>query len=452
MTSILCLAHYCDTHGPTPLMVTEGLPVGCSTCFDEDMSTSDPRDLDARSPKSPGGFQPFSRSFTSTGSIISTSRDAEKQASVAASSSFALDTPPDSPRLAALQTTRNQSRHRRDSSFRKTYDENDKKRAIPCENCALTIPQKVKEQIPEGAPGSPTKIGQGFTGSPVLRTRKPYERISGNAFEERSLKSSSVFSDSDETVSTGRRGRDRLSRQATSSADSYCSSSSSDSHTHYLDYTSTHDPMSSTSFSILRASCLRTLSCETLPPSATSNAPPTPTSPYASSRSPPTSSAIPSGGPIFFGDPLAGYTTAYIFRVPDPYARGRRRIYAFICLSTARERAAMQTFSYLAAAFRDLASWIQNLAETEAEKIDNDAADAESPSGKRASQSEPKRTPTSSFLSGRPCDPDGYPRKGLLSLPRSRGLAELVGRADFFIELHARFVALLAQLSAMFAA
>ncbi|KFX86522.1 hypothetical protein V490_09044, partial [Pseudogymnoascus sp. VKM F-3557] len=39
MTSILCLAHYCDTHGPTPLMVTEELPVPCTTCLDPSPNT-----------------------------------------------------------------------------------------------------------------------------------------------------------------------------------------------------------------------------------------------------------------------------------------------------------------------------------------------------------------------------------------------------------------------------
>lgn len=52
---------------------------------------------------------------------------------------------------------------------------------------------------------------------------------------------------------------------------------------------------------------------------------------------------------------------------------------------------------------------------------------------------------TSSFLSGRTFDPDGYPRKGY-NVVRARGLAELVGMEDFFLELHRRFVVLLAQL------
>lgn len=114
----------------------------------------------------------------------------------------------------------------------------------------------------------------------------------------------------------------------------------------------------------------------------------------------------------------------------------------------------MQAFSFLAAAFRDLAAWIQYLAESEADKIDNNVApDTDLSSLRRTSDSDPRKAvPTSSFLSGRPCDPDGNPRRGLMNFPRSRGLAELVGRPEFFIELHARFVALLAQLAAKFGA
>jgi hypothetical protein len=258
--------------------------------------------------------------------------------------------------------------------------------------------------------------------------------------------------------------------------------------------------MSSASFSILRASCLRTLSCETLPPNTTVTSPSTPTSPLSwnpNNRSFPTNPAqVPStsGGPIFFGDPQAGYTTAYIFRIPDPYARGRRRVYAFICLSSAHERAAMRAFSFLSAAFRDLASWIQSLAEAEADREDQGSSphppsdaphsprsmsitgssllqgppslrspdpryeasiSTSAPADEDAKGKKPSITPsprTSVFLSGRAFDADGFwARRGTMAQIRPRGLAELVGRPDFFIELHARFVALLAQLSVLFA-
>jgi hypothetical protein len=96
----------------------------------------------------------------------------------------------------------------------------------------------------------------------------------------------------------------------------------------------------------------------------------------------------------------------------------------------------MQAFSFLSAAFRDLAAWIQQLAEQELER-------SESASSPRTGSESTNHTPTSSFLSGRS-------RGGLDGMrclgPKARGLAELVGLPDFFIELHTRFVRLLIEL------
>lgn len=97
----------------------------------------------------------------------------------------------------------------------------------------------------------------------------------------------------------------------------------------------------------------------------------------------------------------------------------------------------MQTFSFLSAAFRDLAAWIQGLAEAELERSES----ASSP--RIAGEGTNHSTPTSSFLSGRSRGLDGR----LTSMgPKARGLAELVGLPDFFIELHTRFVRLLIEL------
>jgi hypothetical protein len=52
---------------------------------------------------------------------------------------------------------------------------------------------------------------------------------------------------------------------------------------------------------------------------------------------------------------------------------------------------------------------------------------------------------TSSFLSAKRIDPDGYPRVSR-DVMRAKGLAEIVGREDFFVELHARFCMVLRSL------
>lgn len=190
-----------------------------------------------------------------------------------------------------------------------------------------------------------------------------------------------------------------------------------------------------------------------------SNAPLSPTiSGFVTTHSP---GAAASGGPIFFGDPSAGYTTAYIFRIPDVHARGHKRVYAFLALSTHRERLAMKTFNFLSNAFRELASWIQALAETEAERYANDSSAASSPlstggiyGGPGLGMSQPQSQPVenttgSGFLSG---GMGGLSRRmgggfgGSGVSLKARGLAELVGLPDFFIELHSRFVQLLFEL------
>ncbi|RQM08332.1 hypothetical protein DH86_00003828, partial [Scytalidium sp. 3C] len=466
MTSILCLAHYCDTHGPTPLMVTEALPVGCTSCFhadeSDDLSTrrhsTSTRSLTRSDSMTASTAPPWSPADSQSSDKESGLRGAELQLQNfrIGPTTSPLETPPESPRIRALQSGQLSNLQRRDSSFRKTYDENDRKRAIPCENCALTLPKKTKEQLPTTPTGQSRKAD---SGGPVLRTRKAYERVSFAGDAPSPPKSqaddSSDSGESDKNMlSKPRRPSTELKRSGTSSSNSSTSFDSSLSHTHYLDYTSTHEPLGPTSFSLVRQSCLRTLSCETLPPSMTSTTAPSPSFQFSSGPYAATISTS-SGGPIFFGDPLAGYTTAYIFRIPDPMARGRRRVYALMALSTHHERLAMQSFSFLSTAFRDLAAWIQSLAEAELERSESQSSPLrESGDGRSALQSYSRdgnaggsgtSTPTSSFLSGRNAKFMGMSLK-------ARGLAELVGLPDFFIELHARFVRLLIELGVLLGA
>jgi hypothetical protein len=171
-----------------------------------------------------------------------------------------------------------------------------------------------------------------------------------------------------------------------------------------------------------------------------------------------------SGGSIFFGDKKVGYTTAYIFRVPDVHARGHKRVYAFLALSTHPEPIAVKTFTFLSAAFRDMASWIQELAEAEAERALADSASSSASSpiapgpGYGSFQPEPVVPPVvaggsgSSFLMG---GVGGLSRRmgggfgGSGVALKQRGLAELAGLPDFFIELHAKFVRLLLEIGVM---
>ncbi|KAK3376733.1 vesicle coat protein [Lasiosphaeria ovina] len=470
-------------------MVTEGLPVPCRACFEDDqLSEYTAREAGERphtsAPTSTGETRQASSSTTSeafrrmnfTGSSRSSSVPASEQeaqifraallraalpaAGSGSGSGSAVETPPQSPRLPQGP---GQQKPRHDSGFRRTYDEYVTRRAGPCDNCALTLPRR---QEGGREAGTDSRSDRG----PTLRTRAPCARVYGeadNASPATSQASLSSQSEDESAAAPLRSHRRTDTAISVASLSSTSSAAGANTHTHYLDYTSTHEPVAPTSFSIVRASCLRTLSLETLPRASATG-----TSTAGSSMSTPSASPITpafvtthstgsasSGGPIFFGDPAAGYTTAYIFRIPDVHARGHKRVYAFLALSTHRERLAMKAFGFVAAAFRDMAAWIQALAEAEAERTlaESSGSAASSPvmpgPGYGSFQSE-HAPPTSagsgsSFLMG---GVGGLSRRmgnsfgGSGVALKQRGLAELVGLPDFFIELHARFVRLLLEL------
>lgn len=442
-------------------MVTEGLPASCNSCYPDPATSADatPRPAASRSTTqvtdalrdlniSRGASTPTSEPYSQP------QRNSTRGLPTIASSASVLDSPPGSPRPPYP------AQSRPDSSFRRTYDDTVTKKQGPCDNCAMTLPRR-------SAPTSSNVDASVNTKGPTLRTRAPAERVFGTGGQASPPNSQSSSDTDGEREEAPRRPRNRRVVPVASSRTTSCSSTSTTSesapfHVHYVDYTSTHEPVLPTSFSLLRASCLRTLSFETLP-RAPSTAPALVASPHSSSSSFVTTqsagSAV-SGGPIFFGDALAGYTTAYIFRIPDVHARGHKRVYAFIALSTHKERLAMKTFAIVSAAFRELATWIQQLAEAEAER----AAES-SPVGSvfyggggggYPSQQPPSAFDTSSASSSVAADRGGssfltggtsFARRmgggpgG--SAPKARGLAELVGQPDFFIELHRKFVQLL---------
>ncbi|GAB1317541.1 Golgi to plasma membrane transport vesicle coat [Madurella fahalii] len=482
----LCLAHYCDLHGPTPLMVTEGLPVPCKACYDDELQggaltgCERPRSSAPTSGESAHATTAItealqrinfagpqrSSSVPASEQEAQTHRASLRQAArtAAAPSGSAIETPPQSPRLAPGLGAQ-QPKPRQDSGFRRTYDEYVTRRAGPCENCALTLPKRQESGNELGIETRPER-------GPTLRTRAPCARVFttlDNTSPPTSQSSSSAPSD-DESNTRPRRSHRRTGTavSVTSRSSASSSSANANAHTHYLDYTSTHEPLAPASFSFVRASCLRTLSLETLPrtpatgPPSSGNAIPTPGASPSTPAFVTTHSigSAASGGPIFFGDSATGYTTAYIFRIPDVHARGHKRVYAFLALSTHRERLAMKTFPFIAAAFREMASWIQELAEAEAERAlaESTGSSASSPvvpgPGYGSFQSEPAAPPvsggsSSSFLMG---GMGGLSRRmgggfgGSGVALKQRGLAELVGLPDFFIELHTKFVRLLLEL------
>ncbi|KAL2171783.1 hypothetical protein VTG60DRAFT_1781 [Thermothelomyces hinnuleus] len=488
MTSILCLAHYCDLHGPTPLMVTEGLPVPCSICDEAPPGPAAP--LDKSDPRAPSSGESshvatitealrrisFSEAQRSSSEPVMEQEAQSRRASIrqaaraaaAPTTGSAIETPPQSPCLAPGPGAQ-QQKPRQDSGFRRTYDEYVTRRAGPCDNCALTLPKRQEN-------GKDVSTGSRPDRGPTLRTRAPYARVFtgvDNYMSPPTSRSSSSTPSEDESGNQQRppsHRRTGTGLSVTSRSSGTSGSASANSHMHFLDYTSTHEPLAPESFSLVRASCLRTLSLETLPRAPA-------TSPATAGATMPTPNGSPkspayvtthsigsaaSGGSIFFGDRKVGYTTAYIFRVPDVHARGHKRVYAFLALSTHPEPTAVKTFTFLSSAFRDMASWIQELAEAEAERAlaESTGSSGNSPiapgPGYGSFLPEPAAPPVSggnsSFLTG---GMGGLSRRmgggfgGSGVALKQRGLAELVGLPDFFIELHAKFVRLLLEIGVM---
>ncbi|CAN8105040.1 unnamed protein product [Discula destructiva] len=465
-------------------MVTEGLPIPCSTCYEATYADDRPNSSSST---------PTSTTVQSSTSISEALRrlNLDSHRSTASSNNSDQDEPPN--RAALRRATQNASisafdtpplspRHpfesastghgRRESSYKRTYDETTTKRAGPCENCAMTLP---KRQGSGSARSSDTESENG----PTLRTRAPYARAYGSGLAGSASPPNSTSTASDDEDADGPRPPFHRRTATITSTTSRSSASSSPAavqgHTHYQYYTSTHEPVVPSSFSIVRASCIRTLSFETLPRAlATTGNTPTPSPATPNFVTTQSTGASSSGGPIFFGDPSAGYTTAYIFRIPDLQARGHKRVYAFLALSTHRERLAMKTFTFVSTAFRELAAWVLSLAEAEAERA-SDPNSPHSASGMYAAGAGPmgmtSSQPQDQSLSADCNTGSGFLASGMGGLSRRmgagyggygyggsgsstkpKGLPELVGMPDFFLELHQKFVQLLLELGLVLSA
>lgn len=318
-----------------------------------------------------------------------------------------------------------------------------------CENCQFSVPKKYSDKIPTGAPGSPSKDGRGRNGSPVLRSSQNYPvRGPVTCHDFSSSPDSSDLSDTEQ------------SRSFDSDPPSYPTSvpspmfASRNLHSHTLNYISTSQPQNPSSYSLLRRTCIRTLSCEALPCGKPS-------------------------GPLLFGDPVAGYTIAYIFRLQDPRARGQKRTYALIAMAGRDCRRASRAMVKVTEVFEGIANRIVALAERVLERESAPSAvnlphprpastipstppfasSVSSAASMPVYTSPHKRqsfsvasspttrniTPVSSFLSAKKVDPDGYPRV-TRDVMRAKSLCEIVGMENFFVELHARFCGLLHQL------
>ncbi|KAK8196925.1 vesicle coat protein [Phyllosticta capitalensis] len=431
MDFIISLAHFCEVHGPTSVLCTQITPSACATCHPCDTPPADDQ------PSKPSYF----------------SNSLESLAVPSFSSPF--ETPPTSPR----------SPYNPHNPYFPTAD-----KAIAgfghhlgdaddaCESCSFLVPKSVTERLPDGAPGSPSKDGK-QNGSPVLRTTQSVmARGPRGSSDDRDTSSESSEEQSQASTS--------FSRSPTSLTSSPASPlfSTRSAHTHTLSYLSTRQPVSPSGYSRLRRTIIRTLSSELIPRGAPS-------------------------GPIYFGDHVLGYSVAYLFRVPDACARGRRRTYALIALGGRDSCRVSKNIVKITEEFERIANDIVARANKTLEQetslvsqphlirpctsgpgtitpplsssggsnapprrasvqVAASRPEVQSPVSATSSPSPPpprRITPVSSFLTAKKVDPDGYPRVSR-ELMRNKGLAEMVGKEDYFVDLHAKFCVLLAGL------
>ncbi|KIW11007.1 hypothetical protein PV08_10306 [Exophiala spinifera] len=402
MDFTLALTHFCEAHGPKSVLCTQVLPVQCALCLPPSPS------LRACSSSDSLTTQVHETSFESTqnGQRSPILQKTETNLTLptdfsGASTSVDSETEPESPTIEKHPLFR----QNRDGSLQWPYG---RAEGDTCASCSFSVPKAVAEKLPAGAPGSRISEGKKPASAPVLRSRefvclrKRKRRPSNDYHDTRPSSYNSSFASSQ------------------SPAQSIPHSHSDDCHDHTLTYLTAKSPDDRESYAQLRASVIRTLSCELLPRGM-------------------------SDGPFCFGDSNTGYTIAYVFRLTDPRARGRRRAYAFVALAGKDASRAFQACPMLWEAFASMAKGIEAAAQRHQEeqqrKVEEQARLADSNSSRNY-------TPVSSFLTSRTIDPDGHPRRGGQASPRS--LAEIVGDENIFAYLHQYFVAILRCLGDQF--
>ncbi|KAH8692992.1 vesicle coat protein [Talaromyces proteolyticus] len=395
MDFILSLTHFCEVHGPTSILCSQVLPFSCSQCHpdESDISPSETPSTshDTASTSSRRGTRRFSSSPANL--TLSTSLTGSIKSNATHSPQNLEDLPYFlKPQQPQTQTDPAERLNRLGETNGET-----------CASCSISLPEDVSKKLP-ASPSSTKGDGKAKNNnSPVLRSREVVYSCGG------------AHSESEEEAHDP-----HLHASLPDSLHSLSVSSDVSCHTHILTYLSLHDPPKPADYALLRQSSIRTLSCELLPRGLSS-------------------------GRLCFGDSVAGYTIAYVFRLPDPMARGKRRSYALVALAGKDATRAFRASPIIWRIFQRIATGIVTAAEKhqeEEKKREEQALHSSNSIGGR------DFTPISSFLTGRAYDPNGNPRRA--GQIRARNLAEIVGNDYIFAELHAQFVTLLQQLGNMF--
>ncbi|KAF1935277.1 hypothetical protein EJ02DRAFT_135292 [Clathrospora elynae] len=424
MDFTISLAHFCEVHGPRSIICTQASTSPCGTC---NPCVTPPSE-------EPHPAYSYNGLYDQPATLKLNARLPQLTSP--------FETPPASPRSPThnpyfpsvpSSSASSFSGRRPSSTFESESD--------TCENCQMVVPKECSDKIPIGAPGSPSKDGRGRNGGPILRSSQNYPVRRPVSRDDFSSTDSSDVSDTEQSTSFQRSYPDSIPASPLLV--------SKGTHTHTLNYISTSQPQSPATYSLLRRTCIRTLSTEVLP----SNKP---------------------SGPMMFGDSVAGHTIAYVFRLQDPRSRGAKRTYALIAMAGRDDRRATKAMVKIIEAFQSIANRIIAMAERVLERESaisqslsrpTTAIPSTPPLGTSASSlppqfmspqkercfsstaSSPTRnvTPVSSFLSAKKLDPDGFPRV-TRDVMKAKNLIEIVGQENFFVDLHYLFCRLLHSL------
>ncbi|KIW89472.1 uncharacterized protein Z519_09628 [Cladophialophora bantiana CBS 173.52] len=411
MDFTLALTHFCEAHGPKSVLCTQVLPLECALCLPPSPPLRASSSTESFTTQVHNSSLESSQNLRAPPTLSKTDTNSTWPTDLSgASTAIDSEAEPESPTIEKHPLFQTVDQTRTLSSqwrYGRNQDET-------CASCSFSVPKAVAEKLPAGAPGSkradnPNNVN---TGAPVLRSREFV------CLRERKRRNSRLHVSEDSNPSS-------YGSSVTSSYDSHATTShtqshrSDECHDHTLTYLTSKSPADRESYAQLRASVIRTLSCELLPRGM-------------------------SDGPFCFGDSNTGYTIAYVFRLTDPKARGRRRAYAFLALAGKDASRAFQACPMLWESFARMAKGIEAAAQQQRCKEEKEAESLDA-SGKSTARN---YTPVSSFLTARTVDPDGHPRRVGQATPRS--LAEIVGDENIFTFLHQYFVAILRCLGERF--
>ncbi|KAH8151718.1 uncharacterized protein LAJ45_04340 [Morchella importuna] len=430
MNFIVSLAHFCEIHGPTSIICTQVTPPTCTTCCPSAASSgtivpSTPQQqqqqqfgsapsqfshnssihlnksnpaLNTLASQSASGLRPNTSLLSHGGTATSSASSSNV--------STPMETPPPSPRSPVLSSASLATAGPGYTGPSAASTTGVSAGGDTCKNCSMTLPKGLQEKA----------SSNGTVTRPTLRTKESILACTPSGSEDEEEPAESQFSNlravqrqnDDARHLSSSPGAHTYFHSAPASDDGAPQGSSTNglaTHTHQLTYISTRAPTVPAHYTTLRQACVRTLSCELIPAQT---------------------------GPMMFGDPLAGYTIAYVFRLPDPKARGGRRSYALVCICP-DQKIVVSSWKYVVSAFETLVHRIKQLA---AKKQQEDAQ--VSPLLNNSFSSVASRGPEG-FLRRRPPGENGF---GV----NQKGLAELVGREELFVEVHMFFVKMIGGL------